>query len=324
MTTRALQALGMAAALALFTQAVLAQGAPIPPPRNQAKQNAERAKSAVEGGLVDGVTALPGQIVIGAGMLQQATGGSGAYQLLRQGDTIGTNFGHVVDGAKLLDSYNRGGQQAVFDSGTQMLLDKGGQAGAEKLLVKSLVRRAVVSGVGGALASGGASIAFEGGVILGGVARESWSINGKLLGDHVDDFYFGIAPDSLKEWVSGTKQVDWDSTQFQQQAAADAARRRRQATFQRVQDELAQQRAQQQQAAAAAGPAQNFSAPEPTRPDSTQAWLDALKQAQTAQNQALRSTPAPVARKPGCQLDPRTGCHPGHDEKSHPGGCKVC
>lgn len=324
MTPRALQALGMVASLALFTQVLWAQGASIPPPRNQAKQNAERGKSAVESGLVDGVTALPGQIVTGAGMLQQATGGGGAYQLLRQGDSIGTKFGHVVDGAKLLDSYNRGGQQAVFDTGTQMLLDKGGQAAAEGLLVKSLVRRAVVSGVGGALASGGASIAFEGGVILGGVARENISINGKLLGDHVDDFYFGIAPDGLKEWVSGTKQVDWDSTQFQQQAAADAARRRRQAAFQRVQDELAQQRALQQQAAAAEVPTQNFSPSVPTGPDPRQAWLDALNQVQAAQEQALRRTPAaPAARKP-CQLDPRTGCHPGHDEKSHPGGCKVC
>ncbi len=314
------RAVPAAAALNLLASAVLAQGQAIPPPHHAA--NDKRAQDARQAGMVDAVVALPGQIVKGGAMLQQAQGIGGAYRTLAEGEIVGRNFGRVMDGAKLWDSYSRGGQQAVFGTAFQMGLDKSVQHGVESAVVKSLVRRAVVGGVGGALATGGASIAFEGGVIVGSVLRDNITINNKLLGDHVDDFYFGIAPDALKEAVSGTRQVDLDSAEFQQQMQQDVDRRRRAAAFQRVQTEMAQQREQSAQHAAAQAAtqaAQQLAQAPQTSPDPGLAWLDAMNQSLAAQQ---RSTPA--LKKANCQLDPRTGCHPGHDEKSHPGGCKIC
>jgi len=254
-------------------------------------------------------------------MHRHAIGLGDGYRGLQHANRADKGFGWMMDGTDLLQSYMRDGTQGVRETGSQMLLDKAISGGIERGLVMPLVRRAVISGTAGVMASGGATIAFEGGVILGGWARDNVEVNGKTLGGHVDDAWFAVTPDVVKERLSGVKQVDIESDAYWQQLEGDVARRRRQIAFDRVQSENAQQQAQLRATEPAPQPQQpGFLA----GPSATQLWLDALNQS-SAQRQPRTTPVASVPAAPRiCTLDPKTGCHPGHDEKSHPGGCKAC
>ena len=62
---------------------------------------------------------------------------------------------------------------------------------------------------------------------------------------------------------------------------------------------------------------------EPTQPSQTQLLLESFRQGLAQQRQSmLRAEPAERTAPKVCAVDPKTGCHPGHDEGSHPGGCK--
>ena len=182
----------------------------------------------------------------------------------------------------------------------------------------------------GAVASCGAAIAFEAGSIAGDYMKRNIEINGKTIEDHVTDGYFYVAPDWVKEMVSGVKQVDVDSVDFQREQYEKSIRLRRM-NFERVQRDN-----EVQQAQLAATQASMMSTPvrdEPPSPSGTQLFLDSLNTSlQQYNNNSARNmtparstpaiTPAASPQSSTCTIDPKTGCHPGHDEKTHPGGCK--
>lgn len=287
------------------------------------RQSEELRKEAVK----DGVTASFGTITRGGAILNHSMGNDGTVLQMNAANKGARVIDRLMTGADLGAAYGEGGMGGLKTEATQLLIDKSIQGGAEALIERWAVRRAIGAGVAGAVASGGAAIAFDAGLIAGGVIN-GIVVNGKTIEGHVDDAYFNIAPDWAKEMASGVKQVDIDSSDFQREQYEKSIRLRRM-NFERVQRD---NEVQQAQAAAARAP--TMSTPmqdEPTSPSGTQIFLDSLNASlqqytNSARNMTpTRSTPAITLAAPQsstCTIDPKTSCHPGHDEKAHPGGCK--
>jgi hypothetical protein len=240
--------------------------------------------------------------------------------------------GGLYSGAKVLGATLQDGKAGLFREGTQVAIDYGIGQALPSTLVGPLTKFAVRSGASAAGAFGAAGLAFTGGQIAGTYLRDSPLIGQGLglrgtIGDEVDERWFRIAPDALKEWASGTPQVDVDSPEWQARMRADAERRRRQMAFDRVAaDNVEQQRQMQASQAAAVPPATPSEEPGAGLAPSIAAALQSMGQLQS-QVRAPRTNAAPAAAghkacTPARTLDPKTGCHPGHDEGSHPGGCK--
>jgi hypothetical protein len=315
--------------LSLFTTAatfgtlVVAQ-TNVPPPLTRAQED-QRRSDAIRAVGEGAAVAYPGAGMKAHVILDRATGGIGTSQKLVNagladefiGKTYGVGkvvVGTVKDGG---DGFMREGVQFVIDQGTSEAIDYG--------IKKYALPRLVLGGASGASAFGAVGLSFTGGTLIGTYIRESTGV-----GKAVDDWWFDRAPDSLKEWASGgVKQVDFDSPAYQAKMQADIERISRQRAFDRVAAENQQQRLQMEAAnaaAAATNAVANAQAPEPSGPNPSTLFLDSLNQTLLQYGQlrtAGKSTQTPPAAcTPAKTLDPKTGCHPGHDEGNHPGGCK--
>jgi hypothetical protein len=298
------------------------------PPRSRPDNSAELTQQTTKNAVIE----LPGAIMHGAAVMQQQIGNDGAVQMLGAAKKGGSIISYAVDGSRLLGAAVAGGGEGLRSEGAQLLFERGVNAVGD-VGTTIAVRSAITGGLGAVTASGAAGIAYTGGSLIGGWARDSQWLGEKLgleqtIGHEVDDFYWKITPDTVKEYVSGTKQVHFDSPEFQRDMEMDIARRKRQLTFDRIQRENAEQRTAAQPAAAAAadyGNSSSLSTLGDASPSTSQ-FLDQLNQSlrnlQTTQSRNRSSYPSAATSAKQCTIDPATGCHPGHDEKSHPGGCK--
>lgn len=315
---RALFVLGAAQALG--------QDGAVPPPATEAGR-LEKERSAQQDLTRTGAVSTPGMIIQGSGMLNKALGETGSNIYIGSGNSVGKAMSQGNAVVKIIEETAKDGADGLMRQGVQTVLDQGGESAGEAA-AGFVARRAVAAGVSSTLASGGAGIAFTGGTMFGGYLRDSPSVGraiglgDRTIGDVVDDAYFNIAPNKLKEWASGTPQVDINSPDFERDQLQKIRARKRQVMFNQVQSENADQQRQIDAAAAASAAAANSAAAAAqAQPDNTAAILNIVRDSvvQYQQGRGMQSQPA---TGPVCTIDPRTGCHPGHDEKSHPGGCK--
>jgi len=286
------------------------------PASNDAQRQADREAKAVQDAVVEGTTQLPRAIVKGGAMLQHSFGEGNSVLMMQGAKTVGTIVeGHVI-GAQLLNAAVTEGKEGFWRAAGQVALDKSGQTAGE-FAQSFFVNRAVSAGAGAVMAEGAAGLAFGVGWTAGKYVRESTGI-----GNTIDEFEFNHTPDFIKEAISGTPQVDTNDD-WQRDQEAQARARIRAAAFESIQHENAVQ--QRQLDVARADAAMVAPTPEPmTTADGTFYGLNAVLNAMQAN--AARNATAEAAKAGACvpakTLDPKTGCHPGHDEKAHPGGCK--
>lgn len=323
----------LSAVLAVVPALALAQAPRVDPgavpPRLSEAARRENRQQVLEGVAMDMSQSSFGMTAKSSMLLGNVLGGTTDLASGMRAADIG---GNIVKGAAIGGSLAivgaKEGMAGIYREGAQLTLDTAVTTAAEQALVRGwAIPRALASGVGGAAASGGASVAFEGGVMIGNVIKRYRWEDGTTIEGRLNDWYFEHTPDGVKEALSGTPQVDVDSADFQRRQALEIQRRARQHAFERVRRENEQQQAQIQAASAQdAG-----SAAQEANPDaSTVALLGALSagiaQYKGKQMSVAAGAAAPysssVTKASQCTLDPRTGCHPGHDEKSHPGGCK--
>lgn len=322
--TPAVRAL-VSALFVLGAAPALAQDGAIPPPATEAGR-LEKERSAQQDLVREGAVSMPGVIIQGTGMLNKAMGQTGSNIFIGSGSGVGEAFSKANATVKIIEETAKDGADGFMRQGVQTVLDQGGEKVGDAA-AGFLARRAVAAGVSSTLASGGASIAFTGGMMVGGYLRDSPAfgaaigLGNRTIGDAVNDAYFNISPDSLKEWASGTPQVDINSPEFEREQLQKITARKRQAMFNRVQADNAEQQRQIDAAAAASAAANSTAAAAQAQPDSTAAILNIVRDGVMQYQQGL-ATQSKAAAGPVCTIDPKTGCHPGHDEKSHPGGCK--
>lgn len=313
------------AGLSLLRSAGAQTGA-VPP--LETPESLKREKEAKEEAILSTAVALPMQIIKGSAVLNQQMGLGSSVQQMGVGNSIGNAAGKAVAGAKILNGTYKDGVEGFEREGAQFVIDSAAEEMA-KAAVQRLTLQTVASGVSATVASGGASLAFTGGTIFGTYLRNSPVVGHSIglkgtIGDEVDNVYFAITPDWVKEQYSGVKQVDLNDPQVWKKMEDDARRRRWQNTFNSVQQENAeQQRQMAAYATATAAENQASAEPAPAGPDASQIFMQALL-GSTAPPAPAKSSPALSSVPKACKLDPATGCHPGHDEKSHPGGCKAC
>lgn len=310
----------------------IAQSAPIPPPLTPG-QIAEKRKAANEEALLQGSTKLPGAIMDGAVMLQQRVDKSGVGKMIDATGTGKSIISRTVSGAKILEGFAQDGAAGLEREGVQFILDEGVGLATEAL-VKARTLKAVASGVAIGTATGVAGLSFEAGSLFGTWARNSPDLGKSIglrgtIGDEVDNGYFYIAPDWLKEAASGVKQVDIDDPDVLKQMSEASERNRRMRTFESIQRENAEQQRQIDASRVvmsgelSPSPAAAPSSYDPTAALTMQAILGAA-QANQAARQSMPAIDADASGGSCKKLDPKTGCHVGHDEKAHPGGCKKC
>ena len=269
--------------LVVWAASTLGQDGTIPAPATEAGR-LDKERSAQQELTREGAISMPGVIIQGSGMLNRAMGETGSKILINSGGNVGTALSKGNATVKIIEETVKDGADGFLRQGVQTVLDQGGEKAGEAA-AGFFVRKAVAAGVSSTLASGGAGIALTGGMMVGGYLRDSPGVGkaigmtgNRTIGDSVNDAYFYIAPDSLKEWASGTPQVDINSPEFERDQLQKITARKRQAAFNQIQLDNADQQRRSMQSSPAAGPM--------------------------------------------CTIDPQTGCHPGHDETSHPGGCK--
>ena len=303
------------ATLLLLAAPVWAQSNLVPPTLEQQRQ-AQRDAKAIDDSILSGATSVPEAIVKGGAMLQHGIGGDASVLMSAGAKTVGKIVdGHVV-GAQLLNAAATGGSDGFWREADQIVLDKGGQKVGE-FAASFFVNRAVAAGASAVMAEGAAGLAFNVGWITGKYLRETTGI-----GDTIDDLEFAATPDRVKEWISGTPQVDIDDVDWQRDQEAKARDRIRANAFAAIQQQNAEQ--QRQLDAARADAAAVSSAPMPAD-DGTALEISTLLgtiQAAAAARSASAESNRGGACTPAKTIDPKTGCHPGHDEKAHPGGCK--
>jgi hypothetical protein len=314
--------LAAVAALVLAPSFGLTQSNVIPPSQQQ-QRDRQRMTDAAQDAAKSAAFGATGNIVRGAAIVNHTIGQSGTVQMVGVGNKVSKNFDRLSNTIDLAQAYRDGGVEAAGTTAAQMGLDHAVTSAAEQQLVSRAVGRAIGAGVAGAVASAGAAVALEGGLIAGSYIREM-RIGDKTVGGHVDDFYFAMTPDLVKEAVSGVKQIDWESEDYQNELELNIKRTARQRAFERVQRENAQQ-----QALLSAGAGQPAEVPAGSGASGFNTLLQTLNQGlelhaqmKSASRSGAPSTAAPQACRPAATLDPKTGCHPGHDEQAHPGGCK--
>lgn len=327
---RLLPARALLAALPLLAPAcALAQGASIPP--LTAKQVEERRKDNASETAFQGATSVPGAILEGGKILTQKFDPGSLKQMTHAAEKGSDIISYSITGAKIVNGTVKDGWEGLAREGTQAVIEKGvdlaghGAAGY-------FTGIAIGAGAAAGTAAGVAGISYTAGSVFGNYLRNNVDLGQSMglrgtIGDEVDNLWFKATPDSLKELAGGTKQVNLDDPAVWQRMQDAADRNRRQATFDNVQREnLAQQ--QQMQAANVPMTGELAAAPPPPSPyDSTalsiQSILESVKAAQAAK--PSMATPREGPSTGGiCKLDPKTGCHPGHNESTHPGGCKLC
>ena len=228
----------------------------------------------------------------------------------------GTAVGVIGDGARLYDAWGKGN---LGTEAAQIGLERG-------------IDAAVTAGIGaymGPLAPLGEA-SYGAGKLVGTVANQfirpcnNSRGESQTLNDCINDNVYLPAMDA------------WQNRQFEKatsQEAIDAARQRlrdRMAEFDRTSSQNAVAAAQAASAAQSAAIASD-PAPQPDGSAINSLLMGALLQ-NGLQNASVARPPAPVVQSGGdsgasgvcTKLDPKTGCHYGHDEKAHPGGCKKC
>ena len=329
-------AIAWAAALPLGTQALAQQTGIIPPLTRQ--QVEEKRRENVNDTVFQGATALPGMILEGGKILTQDVDPSAVRHMSEAVEMGSGIISYSVTGAKILGATAQDGFEGFKRESSQALMEKGAELGGQAA-TSYLINRAVGSGIALGTASGAAGIAYSAGSVFGTYLRNNVDLGQSIglrasIGDEVDNAWFAVSPDKVKEWASGTKQVNIDDPAVLQQMQDAASRNRRQAAFDHVQRENLAQQQQMQDAATAAATSVQMTG-ELSGPPSERSGLDAttlsilsILNASNAAHPPRQSLAIPsdraAASSRACKLDPKTGCHPGHDEKSHPGGCKVC
>ena len=321
-------ALAAAAACCAGAHAQTASSSVVPPFTPQ--QVEDKHKEMVNALVWQGATAMPGAILDGTKILTLHLDPTSLESYSKAaGPAANIIWGAAATG-KVLEGYSKGGWRGALTEGAQQATEKGVE-------LATLHGVGLLAGESLAVVEAPLSLTYAGSNLFGAWVRDSPWVGQSVLGlhgtvgDSVNDFYVERSPNALKEWASGVKQVDIDDPAVMQQMMDQATRNRHQATFDAVQQENVRQQAQidaalAQQAAAATAVATPV-APDPN--DGAAAFQAALQAMANPAGGGIRATMAPrsePAAAPGhvCKLDPKTGCHPGHDEASHPGGCKKC
>jgi hypothetical protein len=303
-------------ALALQATGASAQGARIPPPKvNPGDQLAEDvATGADRAGTVGSVTETvgTGRKMLGK-MSNGLTGLSPETYGTRPGNVdikagkrlerIGSRIGTVATSVDYATTLYREGVPGVLqkgvEDGTDMLAD--GMAKGYGPVGQVLIKGSYMAGKG---------------VGAGINAITKWQ-TGQTLQDHATDAYF-----NAYEWTkhkiypeTDPMSAEFEAVQasnrasYRAAAAANAAVNAREAEAREAAAEA------QQQSAAAAASAASF-----------QAFMGALNGGAGFVPVTAPYTPIPQTSTAvggnQCEIDPATGCHVGHDESSHPGGCK--
>ena len=311
-------------ALCAWHLAATPQGPAVPAPRTSAAI-AEQEKNAQRSLIVNGAVSMPGAIMEGSAVLNDAMKLPGSVHMLRQSRLAGELISKTHTAAGLAATAAAGDMQQLTREGVQTIFDLAPEV-AKDLTMPYLTRYAITQGVSTTMASGSLGLAFSTGTLIGGYVRDTplKSLDGRTIGSYVDDAYFNLTPDAMKEWASGTPQIDINSLSWQMEQERRIRQRQRQNMFNQVQAENAEQQRELESARAAAA-SQSSSDPAASSKDSNQTSTNAILNmlrdtvAQTNRQAALRK---PISAAPACNIDPKTGCHAGHDEKSHPGGCK--
>lgn len=317
----------LVAVLCLAAQFAHGQSGAIPPALSAA-QLAQQRKDASAETLLQGVITMPTAILDGAVILQQQVNKSGVGSLMDASKKAGPIVSGTVSGVKILGATVQDGVEGFKREASQFAIEKGVESGAQAAAAY-FTGQAVASGLALGTATGVAGLSYAAGSLFGTWARGNTDL-GRSIGRFSDDLAFEYAPDDFKEWASGgTKQVNVNDPAVLQQMSDAAARNRRMRAFESVQRENAEQQRQIDASRVvlsgelSAQPAATAAPYDPTATLTMQALLSAAQA-----NRPTRQLTTPVdgrASGGSCsKLDPATGCHPGHDEKAHPGGCKKC
>lgn len=306
--------------LLLASTGAWAAGGAVPPvPGNEAAEGNEKATAALKEGIPGASSAL----MQGAAMVNHASGQPGSNAMLSNAKALGDGLKRGVQAASLVEAGMKDGVSGVMREGTQITINEAIEKGAG-LATHALAEKAVESGVSATAASGGVGIAFTAGTLVGGYIRDNTAF-GKSFNDAANNLYFKMTPDIAKEWASGVKQVDETSPEWSASLDADVQARIRQNAFRKVAAENEEQeRERQAYEAQTAGEASSSSDLAATA-DALAILGDTLSsynRQRAPMSLGNSSTSSAAARS--CPIDPKTGCHFGHNEKTHPGGCKAC
>jgi hypothetical protein len=310
----------------------------VPPQLSQRQVEEKRAES-VNATIEKAATELPGAIVTGGALLNSGVGLTNSVGIMRGAKVVGDMTSKTLGGVKIIGATVKDGPDGLLREGGQFVIDQTADSAIKFGIQKLFTVPAVAAGASTVTAFGVVSLTYTASSIAGTALRESRDLGKWLgfsgsIGDVVDEKWFAVAPDFVKEASSGTKQINFDSKEFQENLQANIERQRRQMSFARVSGENAEQQRRQDAFNAANPPLvglmeSGFRAQVPGGPSETQILLGGLNQSlrQYAQQRNLQqvSKSAEGAQNsctPAKTLDPKTGCHSGHDEKSHPGGCK--
>ena len=216
-----------------------AQSNIIPPPIMKIEDRTEKPNEAIENGIETLAKEAPGIVMKGMALHDQS-----GNAMKRAVDRAGL-YSLTVNVFELGAGAVENGREGYVREGGQIVLDRMAGAVAD-LAVESLVESAVVlSGASFATATGVAGISYAAGAVAGSVLREiPLGPDGKYgpIGGAVDRTAFRIAPDWLKEKVSGTKQVDINSPEFKAAQDSNYDAMRRESAFNRLLGENQQAR----------------------------------------------------------------------------------
>jgi hypothetical protein len=285
-------------------------------------------RSAVDDSVLGAVTATPGAIVRGGALLNQSLGNASSIQQLHLGKSVDGIVGNTVKGAKILGATVTEGTAGLYREGGQYLLDEGVSKLAQPL-VHAATRAAVAGGMSAAAAGGAAGLVYAGSSVLGGYLRNEPAVGIRLglqgsIGNAVDNLYFDHSPDILKEWVSGVRQVDVNSAEFEREQIARSRENRMRESFKQMQQDNARLEALSQRASVAARPGNDSTGSNSNYSSASSSLMLPGLLTQLAQSRPPQPVTSPQSPAGTCPIDPKTGCHFGHDEKSHPGGCRRC
>ena len=306
--------------LCICSLAAHAQTGLVPPSQAELR---ERERRAVNDTVKEGVLHAPTSIIRAAAIANQAVGETGSNIILQGAGTASRRvFGAVGAVADLAAGYSEGGADGMMRAGQQVIINEGAQAAGQAAAHQYILWRmgAASAAPSAATAAGAAGIAFSAGWVGGTYIRNSTGI-----GDKVDDWWVNTTPDwAKKQLVEG-----YDPDRNRAVLSPPVPNQARRDMFNRIAAENAEQE-RQRQAAAAAAAANSTPVSSSTSDDGSAAFATFMQGVlQQYQQNQLNRTPVVAGGNSGaaansCQLDPKTGCHYGHDEKSHPGGCKQC
>ena len=279
----------------------------VPPPAEPFRDNGEAAKG-MSTGLKIFRSALDSSAKIGEAMSEPL--GEASKRTL---NGLSTGLKVLKYGADLSAAERQRGMTGVGEATAQIGLNEGFDAAGKA--VANYVGVVLMEGTTGVV---GAS--YWGGAAVGGLIRDNVRIGGSTIGDIVTNGYWGIAERAMHL-------ID-PSTDPAQIMSDENIERKRQEIRARRAREFTAMSSQNQQAAQDRAQALESS---PFQPQSSGAGamsspalgVPFLPVSSTA-NAAPIIDPHRAAPRATCNkvYTTKDGCHPGHNEKSHPGGCR--